>query len=42
MITNGPGAKEQKSFENMNSWNLETQVKGYPLTLTLIYFHVHD
>ena len=29
-----------RSIENVNSWDLETKIKGQPLTLTLIYFHV--
>ena len=40
MVTIGPGALEQKSFKNVNLCDLKTKVKGYPLTLKLIYFHV--
>ena len=40
MVTTGPGVKEQKSLENVNSCEFETKVKGHPLTLTLIYFYI--
>ena len=40
MVTIGPRVSEQNVFENVNSWNLETKVKGHPLTLSLIYFHI--
>ena len=38
--SSGLEALEQKSFENVNSSDLETKVKGIPITLTLIYFHI--
>ena len=28
MVTTGPGASEQQLFENMNSWDIDTMVKG--------------
>ena len=39
-IAIGPMPLEEKTFESVNSCDLETKVKGYPLTLSLIYFHV--
>ena len=35
-----PGASEHKASEIVYSVDFETKVKGYPLTLKLIYFSV--
>lgn len=35
-----PTVSKELSFENVNTRDLETKVKGQPLTFTLILFHV--
>ena len=37
MVTICIGVTEQKSFENVNSCDIETKVKGHPLTLADIF-----